>query len=72
MWPACRYLRTVWLTNSCAPLPPADCSQTPNTAVAGKSKWEAVMKKYAIRIASLGGGIVGILMVGGAGFIRRG
>ena len=30
------------------------------------------MKKYAIRIASLGGGIVGFLMVGGAGFIRRG
>jgi hypothetical protein len=51
---------------------PADCPQTPNTAAAAKRKWEAVMKKYAIRIASLGGGIVGILMVGGAGFIRRG
>jgi hypothetical protein len=29
------------------------------------------MKKYAVRIATLGGGVVGILMVGGAAFIRR-
>jgi hypothetical protein len=28
------------------------------------------MKKYAVRIATLGGGIVAVLMVGGAAFGR--
>jgi hypothetical protein len=29
------------------------------------------MKKMAIRIASIGGGMLGILIVGGAGYARR-
>ena len=29
------------------------------------------MKKYAYRIAALGGGVVAIMMAGGAGFGRR-
>ena len=42
-----------------------------NTGAAGKQDRENPMKKYAVRISVLGGGLVAVLLAGGASFSFR-
>ena len=63
--------RTGRVTNSCSSRAPAHCLQSTDQVGGTRAGGDTPMKKYAYRIAALGGSVMAIVMAGGASLGRR-